>query len=76
MKSTIDDHGRLTPLGPGDLTLRAYRRLRPGRATWQRITAAFVGPAVRLHRLRNTATRLWRDAICDLDCGGERGETS
>jgi hypothetical protein len=74
MRSTKNDDLRNAGLGPADLMLQAYRQLRPGRPAWQRVTEAIAGPAIRLHRLRNTSTRLWRGAICDLDCSSERHE--
>lgn len=49
------------------IVLSGYEFLRFGGGRWGQVLAKLVRPAFRLHRYRNTSTRMWREAICAND---------
>ena len=51
-----------------DLALSGYALLRLSPRSWRAIARRLTGPVSRLHKLRNTRTRIWRQAIGRLDC--------
>jgi hypothetical protein len=52
---------------PAELTLSGYALLRLSPTRWRSLWRRIAGPAFRLHELRNVRTRMWREALCDLD---------
>lgn len=55
------------------IVLSAYESLRFGGRPLIRALQYLFLPAVRLHRVRNTRTRMWREAICVNDCSAHSG---
>ena len=54
--------------GSAGIILAGYEMLRLRRLHWRRLIDFAVGPAFRLHEFRNSSTRIWRQALCELDC--------
>lgn len=54
---------------PGELTIAGYQLLRLHPGHWRPLIQQLVGPAIRLHDLKSARTRMWRDALCELECG-------
>ena len=68
MKSTTHHIDRIDHDNDAGIVLSGYRALRLGTSGWNRVLGELVLPAVRLHRFRNTRTRVWREALCVTDC--------
>ena len=55
-----------------ELTLAGFRLLRPHQSQVRDLVAALVAPAFRLHRLKDTRTRLWHEALRNVACGARK----
>lgn len=60
-----------------EIMLDAYAMLRLQPRHWRRLLSSIAGPAFRLHEFRNSSTRIWREALCELECAdrGANGRT-
>lgn len=55
--------------GSAEIMLAGYEMLRLRGRHWRRLVDYLAGPAFRLHGYRSASTRIWREALCELDCG-------
>jgi hypothetical protein len=51
-----------------NLVNSGYELLRLDRRRWRETIAFLLSPAARLHNLKDVRTRMWREAICEVDC--------
>lgn len=58
-----DKISRIRRVEQADLVISGYANLRPGRDRWRGALRRLAGPVLRLHSLRDTRTRLWREAL-------------
>ena len=54
-------------LSAAGILLSGYGLLRLSPDRWRDLIGRLVAPATRLHDLRNVRTRMWREALCELD---------
>lgn len=54
--------------GFADVALSGYALLRLSPRRLAAIARHLSAPVLRLHKLRNTRTQMWRDALCRRDC--------
>ena len=67
-----DNAGALRTAWITETAARPRDRYNLPKPIWREMLKALFAPAVRLHRYRDLRTSMFRDAVCELDCGEER----